>query len=277
MSLLAHGAAQGPLDSAVPVVTAVVLLAAAWLYLDGALAARAVARPRTLLFLGGLSAVAVAVLSPLDTYADDLLVVHVAQHVVLVLVAAPLIVLARPLPVLLRGLPRRIRVPLLGSGRGRALRAGRGRLLAPAAAALHIGVLWGGHVPVVYDAVLRNPVLHALEHGLLLATGGLLWWAVLDPAGRSVAGTAPRLVAVAASAAAGIVLGLALLSAPSAWYAAHEQAWRWGLAPLDDQHAAGALMWAAGGPGYALAGALVVVRLLRGGNTAASVTGSAAS
>lgn len=265
MTLLAHSAGDGGLASTGWALTAAGLLVAAWLYLDGALAVRAVARLRTVLFLAGLAVVAVALLSPLDTYADDLLVVHVAQHVLLVLVAAPLLVLARPLPVVLRGLPTRLRTPLLASGRGRALRVGRGRLLAPAAAAAHVLVLWGGHVPVVYDAVLRHAALHAVEHVLLLSTGALLWWTVLDPAGRSLGGTAPRLVAVAASAASGIVLGVALLSSPRAWYDAHEQAWRWGLAPLDDQHAAGALMWAAGGPGYALAGALVVVRVLRRG------------
>lgn len=263
MMVLAHGAGDGPLPGLGSALTAAGLLVAAWLFLDGALAVRAVARLRTVLFLAGLAVVGVALLSPIETYADDLLVVHVAQHVLLVLVAAPLLVLARPLPMLLRGLPSRLRSPLLGSGRGRALRLGRGRLLAPAAAAAHVLVLWGGHVPVVYDAVLRSPVLHGLEHALLLSTGALLWWAVLDPAGRSVGGTAARLVAVASSAAAGIVLGVALLSSPRAWYEGHEQAWRWGLAPLDDQHAAGALMWAAGGPGYALAGALVVVRVLR--------------
>lgn len=266
MSVLAHSTGGAALPGLGSVLPAALLLVAAWLYLDGALAARAVVRLRTAVFLAGLAAVGVALLPPVDTYADDLLVVHVTQHVLLVLVAAPLLVLARPLPVVLRGLPSRLRRPLLGAGRGRALRLGRGRLLAPLAAAAHVAVLWGGHVPAVYDAVLRSPALHALEHALLLSTGALLWWAVLDPAGRSVAGTAPRLVSVAASAAAGLVLGVTLLFAPQPWYEGHDEAWRWGLAPLDDQRAAGALMWAAGGPGYALAGALVVVRLLRAGS-----------
>lgn len=263
---LAHGAAGGGWLDPLQAMTALVLVVAGWLYLDGALQARAIRRVRTLLYLGGLLSVGVALLSPVDTYADDLLVVHVAQHVLLVLVAAPLLVLARPLPVLLRGLPRRLRPTVTRSGGSGALRLGRSPLLAPVAAAAHVAVLWAGHVPFVYDAVLASPALHALEHVLLLATGGLLWWAVLDPAGRSLAGAAPRLTAVAISVGAGLALGVAMLFSPRPWYDGHEQAWRWGLAPLDDQHAAGALMWAAGGPGYALAGALVVVRLLRAGN-----------
>ena len=276
MSVLAHGGDAGAFPGPGSVLTAALLLVAAWLFLDGALAARAVLRLRTAVFLAGLAAVGVALLPPVDTYADDLLVVHVTQHVLLVLVAAPLLVLARPLPVVLRGLPSRLRRPLLGSGRGRLLQLGRGRLLAPVAAAAHVAVLWGGHVPAVYDAVLRSPVLHALEHTLLLSTGALLWWAVLDPAGRSVAGTAPRLVAVGTSAAAGLVLGVTLLFAPEPWYEGHDETWRWGLAPADDQRAAGALMWAAGGPGYALAGALVVVRLVRAGGARRDERGVAA-
>lgn len=263
---LAHGAAGPGLDP-LQAATALVLVGAAWLYLDGALRVRAVLRLRTGVYLAGLVAVATALLSPVDTYTDDLLVVHVVQHVLLVLVAAPLLVLARPLPVLLRALPGRLRAAVARSGGSVLLRSGRSPVLAPAAAAVHVAVLWAGHVPVVYAAVLASPALHALEHVLLLGTGGLLWWAVLDPAGRSVAGSAARLVAVAVSAGAGMALGVALLFSPRPWYAGHEHTWRWGLSPLDDQHAAGALMWAAGGPGYALAGALVAVRLLRGGTS----------
>lgn len=262
---LAHAEAASAWGDPLQVVVALVLICAAWLYLDGALAVGAVVRARTASYLAGLAVVAVALVSPLDTFADDLLVVHVAQHVLLVLIAAPLLVLARPLPVLLRGLPQRVRGPVLRSGGGRLLRSGRAAWVAPLAAAAHVLVLWGGHVPVLYDAALRVPLLHALEHGLLLGTGALLWWAVLDPAGRSVAGTGGRLAAVALSAGAGIALGVALLASPQEWYAAHAEAGRWGLAPVDDQRAAGALMWAAGGPGYALAGAVVVLRLLRGG------------
>jgi putative membrane protein len=261
---LAHSEAGGLVGEPLQVVTVLVLVLAAWLYLEGAVATRTVLRPRTLSYLAGLAVVAVALVSPVDTFADDLLVVHVAQHVLLVLLAAPLLVLARPLPVLLRGLPRPLGRALLRTGGGRALRLGRATWLAPLAAVAHVVVLWGGHVPVVYDAALRLPVVHAAEHVLLLATGGLLWWAVLDPAGRSLAGSGGRLAAVALSAAAGIVLGVALLSSPQSWYDGHEEAWRWGIAPLDDQRAAGALMWAAGGPGYALAGAAVVIRLLGG-------------
>jgi putative membrane protein len=89
------------------------LVAAAFVYLRGWLALRHT-RPETLpvwrllSFLVGLFAIFVAVSSPLDTYSETLLFMHMAQHFVLMSVAPPLIVLGCPLVPILRGLPRSI-------------------------------------------------------------------------------------------------------------------------------------------------------------------------
>ena len=63
---------------------------------------------RLLSFLAGLFAIFVAVSSPLDTYSETLLFMHMAQHFVLMSVAPPLIVLGCPFVPMLRGLPRPI-------------------------------------------------------------------------------------------------------------------------------------------------------------------------
>ena len=57
-------------------------------------------------FLAGMLALFVAVASPLDTFSESLLFMHMAQHFVLMSIAPPLIVLGAPVVPMLRGLPR---------------------------------------------------------------------------------------------------------------------------------------------------------------------------
>ncbi|MGH2499409.1 MAG: cytochrome c oxidase assembly protein, partial [Candidatus Limnocylindria bacterium] len=66
-------------------------------------------RWRTALFLGGLLAFLVALGPPIDAYATELFSVHMVQHMLLVVVAAPLLLLGAPIRPLLRGLPRAVR------------------------------------------------------------------------------------------------------------------------------------------------------------------------
>jgi putative membrane protein len=89
------------------------LVAGGLIYIRGWLALRRT-RPETLpvwrllSFLAGVFAIFVAVSSPLDTYSETLLFMHMAQHFVLMSVAPPLIVLGCPFVPMLRGLPRSI-------------------------------------------------------------------------------------------------------------------------------------------------------------------------
>ena len=57
-------------------------------------------------FLGGLTAIAVALESPLHALGAQLLQAHMVQHLLLMMVAPPLLWLGAPLLPLLQGLPR---------------------------------------------------------------------------------------------------------------------------------------------------------------------------
>jgi putative copper resistance protein D len=116
---------------------------------------------------------------------------HMAEHVVLTSVAAPLIVLGRPVTLLLRlaGAPRRDVVAVL---RSRAV-----RLLARPALAwtLFVVVQWAFHLPPLFDLALERPALHALEHLLFLGTGILFWEVAIggDPVPYRLTGPAQTL------------------------------------------------------------------------------------
>jgi cytochrome c oxidase assembly factor CtaG len=207
----------------------------------------------------GFGALALALLSPLDGLAGVLLSAHMLQHVLLMLVAAPLLAWAAPLGRVLLGLP-------LGLGRrlgawwGRAPRARqawRALTLPGMAWAVHALALWAWHVPAAYQAALRLPALHALEHLSLFGTALLFWWVLLRPptgaAQPAVQGPAAALFVFTQAMQSGLLAALMTL-APTPWYPAYAATTPlWGLTPLEDQQLAGGSMWIPSGLVYTLA------------------------
>jgi putative membrane protein len=76
------------------------------------------------LYMTGLVLLALALLSPLDTFTPLLFFMHMTQHVLLTMLAPPLLLLAKPFPVMLWGLPRRLRHGMGGSSAARRSCAG---------------------------------------------------------------------------------------------------------------------------------------------------------
>jgi cytochrome c oxidase assembly factor CtaG len=218
---------------------------------------------RAAAFAGGWAALFIALVSPLDRLASSLLSAHMAQHMLLVMAAAPLLAFSRPLGVLLLGLPRGLRQGLGRGWRGaHALRAAWHGVSHPGAAwALHAGALLLWHAPVLYQAALVSDGVHHLEHASLLGTGWLFWW-VLALAARRAAprsgwlrGPGAALYVFALALPTGL-LGALMTFASVPWYPAYASTTpAWGLSPLGDQQLAGALMWVPGGIIY-LAAAL---------------------
>jgi cytochrome c oxidase assembly factor CtaG len=131
---------------------------------------RPVSRLRIAAFAAGLLTLFVALVSPIDTIGEErLFSVHMLQHLLLGDVGALLLVL---------GLDGRLLRPLL-----RVRLVQRLRVLAHPLVALPLWaanfVLW--HLPVLFDAALRNDAIHALQHTLFIALGMLMWAALIEP------------------------------------------------------------------------------------------------
>ena len=171
-----------------PPVVCVELALVAVIYTAGFLKIR-VTRPREFptwrwwSFLSGILALVVAVSSPLDTFSDRLLVIHMAQHFVLMSVAPPLIVLGAPVVPMLRGLPRGFVRPVLGPLiRLRWLRAFTHSLVQPKVAWLLMNLAYiAWHVPAAYEAALANENIHNCEHACFFFTSVLFWWPIFEP------------------------------------------------------------------------------------------------
>lgn len=189
---------------------------------------------RAAAFAGGLALVFVALISPVDALAEELFVMHMVQHI-LILDLAAILLIAGLTRVLLRPATRRLV----------ALERAAGPLGHPVfALVLYCGgmILW--HVPAAYDAALEHPALHVLEH-LTFAVGGLLyWWHLLSPirARHRLGGLGPVAYMLTTKLAIGL-LGIVLTFSPVVLYDFYaHQPRHWGLSPLTDQSLGGALM-----------------------------------
>jgi putative membrane protein len=134
-------------------------------------------------FLGGLFSAWVAIASPLSALDDELLTVHMVQHLLLMTVAAPLILLGAPAITLLHGLPQRIARESLGPVlRWPPLQRFGHTLTHPVACWLAgTGAVMTWHVPALFELALRSEGWHIIEHACFFAAGLLFWWPIVQP------------------------------------------------------------------------------------------------
>jgi len=213
---------------------------------------RSVARHRrAATFLVGLAAIVLALQPPLDDLADDYLWAHMLQHLLLMVVAAPLLVLAAPWLRLWRSLPlswRRVTArELLGSAWAAPIRATATRLGSPvwAWALFNLDlVLW--HLPGSYDLALRVQAVHDLEHASFLGLGLLYWAQVIDsPPFRTRLDDLRRVAYLVTGMIPGWGLAIVLAFSTVPVYAAYAIG-HGGLSALADQQIAAGLMWMPG-------------------------------
>ena len=196
-------------------------------------------------FLAGLGVVVVALLSPVDTYAEALLSVHMAQHVLLTLVAAPLLALGQPGTLALRVVSPERRRRWLRVGHGRTMRL----LSSPVLAwVVFAAAGWVIHFSPLFDAALRSRPVHVAEHALFLTTAILFWWPVVGGhPGRRPLAHPLRLLYLGLAMPQNTFLALAVLGADGVLYSHYaELARTWGPTPLADQRQGAGLMWVAG-------------------------------
>jgi cytochrome c oxidase assembly factor CtaG len=216
------------------------LAAAGLAYGFGAAAARPWPAARTASFAGGLVVLGAALGTPLATRAEELLSVHMAQHMLVALVAAPALVAGAPVTVALRALHGPARRRLAGLLHTRALRVASH----PACGLLAFSTVQVAvHVPAVYEAALASPALHALEHAAFLWSAIWLWAPLIaaDPLPHRP-GAVGRLTVLLAAMGAMTAVGGSLAGSADIVYATYGGP----AGALGDQALAGAIMWVGG-------------------------------
>ena len=217
---------------------------------------------RTAAFLGGLAAIAFALLSGIERYDTTLFSVHMVQHLLLLLVAAPLLALAAPVTQLLRVASPAWRRRIVG-----VLHAG------PVAALGHpvvawvtfTLVMWVSHFSPLFDVALENDLVHEAEHAAFLGAGLLFWWPVVgaDPARRRLSHPVRALYLLLQMPPSSF-LGMLITFANAPLYAHYATLGSpYGIDPLADQQLAGGIMWLAGDVVFIVAILVVVAAWMR--------------
>jgi putative membrane protein len=208
--------------------------------------------PRKASFIAGAVVIFVALGPPLDDWSDHyLLLAHMVQHLLLIMLAAPL---------LLYGTPARLLEPLTRNRITNSVGYWLTRPVIAYAVANAVFVLW--HVPMFYEMALRSQPVHVVEHAMLLGTALLAWWPILGPLPQW-----PRLALPLhslyffAMTLPGSAVGAFITFADPGLYAPYDTAKRiFGIDLATDQQAAGLLMWVAVGTIYLL---LITVSFFR--------------
>ncbi len=248
------------------------LVLAAWIYLRGwrVYHRRDPSRwpvAKLILFASTLLTIYVSLASPIEPFASLLLWAHMVQHLLLTMLAPPLFWLAAPLLPMIRGLPAPIRTywiaPLF---RVHWLRKLFATLTHPIVAMLlFILATWLWHVPQLYELALRSQNWHYLQHICFLTAGLLFWYPVVRPYPFQPQWPLwllfPMLLIADVS---NTVLSALLTFSDRVIYPHYEQVPRLGFSALDDQAAAGVLMWVPGSIAFLVPLSAIGLRFLFG-------------
>jgi cytochrome c oxidase assembly factor CtaG len=245
------------------VIGALVVTAAAYLWavrrVDAAHPRNQHAAYRTWLFCVGLATIGIALLSPIEAYEGSLFSVHMGQHMLLELLAAPLLLAGAPITLALRAASPSVRRRILAVLQSRVVHA----ISFPVVAwVLFAAVNWGWHFSVLYNEALENGLLHHLQHATFLGAALLFWWPAIgaDPSPWRLPHPV-RILYLFLAMPQNSFLGVALMSASTVLYSHYVTNQRdWGISPLDDQALGGVLMWVVGDVAF-LVGMMVVVAL----------------
>src|SRR5271165_231124 len=221
---------------------------------------------RAVTFLLGLLSLWIALASPMDVFNSFVLTAHMLQHMMLMMVAPPLILLGAPLVPTVRGLPvfaaREFAGPFLNWPAAKNI---GGVLTHPVVALLLMGLaMFAWHTPVLYELALRSSAWHQVEHACFLVTSVIFWWPVVEPwPGRA---QWPRWAMVPYLLIADLqntVLSAILAFSDRVLYPSYSAVPRlFGFSALEDQVAAGAIMWVVGSLAFVVPALIIAVQCL---------------
>ena len=200
------------------------------------------------LFSAGWATLFIALVTPIHALGSELFWVHMSQHELLMVVAAPLLVLSRPVVWFLWALPQDWRESAGGFAKRGSVDVVWSVMTLPLFVwLLHGATLWSWHIPYLYDASVEYEWVHALQHTMFLGTALLFWWTLIHGRhGRLSSGVG--IIYCFTTAIHTSVLGALMTFAQQGWYPIYEgRTAAFHITPLQDQQIGGLIMWVPAG------------------------------
>jgi putative membrane protein len=224
------------------------LVAAALAYALGVRCVRGWPVARSIAFGAGLVALGVSAESGIHAWGERLQSVHMVEHMLICLLAAPLLAAGAPLTLALRSLRGGARRTLAG------VLARAGVIAHPAVGCLALSAaLLALHLTPLYELSARDPLVHAAAHAGLLGAALVFWAPLLGALPGRETGSAARIAAVLAALARWGAVGAGVWPAPPRFPTYERSAALAGVSPAADERAAGVIMWLGGGVTLSLA------------------------
>jgi putative membrane protein len=216
-------------------------------------------------YMGGLLVLALSLMSAIDILGGLLFLMHMLQHLLMLMVAPVLLLLGNPFPFIIWGLPRGRQIGYALLSRQAPLRRLLRQLPPAGTLILSVAFLWGWHDPSLYNGALRHGWLHDLQHLTFFLPGLLFWWKVMGAAPHVHGRVTPltRIALLLVLAIANAIPGVIIAMSPEPIYSYYLEVPRlWGISALQDQMIGGILMWIPGTMMYLLALLIIVGRQL---------------
>jgi putative membrane protein len=210
-------------------------------------------RLRSLWFYGGLVAVLIAVVSPIEYHGYDYFYIHMIQHLLLLLAVPSLLVAGAPSQPLLLAPPlgarRRVYRGIAHGRWARPLRVGaRAMVSAPVAVVAFNVVMVGWQIPGPFDLSETSGTVHSLMNASMLLVGVLFWLQIvaspplhvrMSPAGQAIALVVTNFVMFI------LAMSMSLFTHHS-WYSVYDHVPGVGIPPFGDQQIGAGLLWVCG-------------------------------
>jgi putative membrane protein len=207
-----------------------------------------------------------ALVSPIDGLSAELSSIHMIQHMIIMMISAPLFILGAPAYVMLWAFPIAWRKKTGKFFRkAESWKSGWYFLFQPISLwVLFALTLWVWHYPKFYEAALRNDLLHDFQHISFFTAAALFWRVLLDPLKRYRLSPGLGMLYLFTTSLHGMVMGVFMTLSPRAWYSDYESTTQaWSLSALEDQQIAGLVMWMPACGAYAIIASLVCAYWLR--------------
>jgi putative membrane protein len=199
-------------------------------------------------FILGVVVLFVALESPIDGLGDGyLFCVHMAQHLLLILIVPPL---------LISGITEETARIWLRSPRVARMERVLGKPIVAWCSAMGVMTVW--HLPVLYNFALAHEAVHIFQHLSFLVTATMFWWPVMHPIYSRKLSIGPAILYLFAAVAENSILGIIITFMRVGHYPAYLHPVDlypgtlslirndWGISAAYDQRLGGLLMWIPG-------------------------------